>query len=86
VVLCRQSGRHEVVVGETGDRIIAPRSAADIAPGDRLQLGEFAVVFAAGAVQSRSEAEWVRPVGNLMLRQVARGPTGVGELLPERMG
>jgi len=51
-------GDTEVVLGQAGDRIIAPRSAADIVPGDRLQLGEFIVVFSAGIAQSQSEAEW----------------------------
>jgi len=47
-------GDTEVVLGQAGDRIIAPRSAADIAPGDRLQLGEFTVVFSAGV----GEVSW----------------------------
>ncbi len=51
-------GDTEVVLGQAADRIIAPRSAADIVPGDRLQLGEFTVVFSAGIAQSQSEAEW----------------------------
>ena len=42
-------GDTEVVLGEAGDRLIAPRSAADIVPGDRLQLGEFILIFAAQA-------------------------------------
>ena len=42
-------GDSDVVLGQAGDRIIAPRSAVDIVPGDRLQLGEFTLVFSAGA-------------------------------------
>lgn len=51
-------GDTEVALGQAGDRIVAPRSAADIGPGDRLQLGEFTIVFSAGIGQPHSEAEW----------------------------
>jgi hypothetical protein len=47
-------GDADVVLGQAGDRIIAPRSAVDITPGDRLQLGEFTLVFSA----SVGEAGW----------------------------
>ena len=48
-------GDTEVVLGQASDRIIAPRSAADIAPGDRLQLGEFTVVFSTRVGESSWE-------------------------------
>jgi hypothetical protein len=33
---------------ETGDRVLSPRSAADLVNGHRLQLGEFTLIFAMG--------------------------------------
>jgi len=41
-------GDTHVALSEAGDRVLGPRSAADIGPGDRLQLGEFTLVFSAG--------------------------------------
>ncbi|MBN1140145.1 MAG: hypothetical protein JXM73_26480 [Anaerolineae bacterium] len=61
-------GDTDVALGQSGDRILAPRSAADIAPGDRLQLGEFALVFFAGT----SEASW-EPVAVTSNRGPERG-------------
>ena len=48
-------GDANVVLGQAGDRIIAPHSAVDIAPGDRLQLGEFVLVFSTRAGEARPE-------------------------------
>ncbi len=35
----------DVSVGESGDRVFAPRSVLDIAHGDQLRLGDFSLVF-----------------------------------------
>lgn len=76
----------DIPLGEKGDRSLAPRSILDVADGERLQLGEFAIVFHLGEPGWEESRPAAYAAGPVQRDQVAAPEVPPGRVAPAPAG
>ncbi|RLC76710.1 MAG: hypothetical protein DRI81_09770 [Chloroflexi bacterium] len=54
-------GDSDILLGSSGERVLAPRTTADVLPGESIRIGEFTCVFRGGGVGSGGPQEADEP-------------------------